>query len=701
MSSVPAVYTPPFPNNFLPNAGKGRQGAVNPVGRWGYLQGVPRRVQALSDSILARGSHSPWGMKLDSIPLWKAGLKFNGGNVCRNAAGHLYYTTAAGIAAVEPTHTSGNVADGTLNWFYYAMQEAKDSSSELFWMEKFANGTLEWRNNEAYEFPYLSLGKVIVISGGQGYAPGDSIAFSVVGAEAQLNIDPLTGAISSVTVTNCGYNTSGFLDYTLTSKGGSGAVLSLVHTCNGTFGVSGCRTRDGRARLPDVLNHPNKPDVLVVSLGSNDGTLDVTTLANAQTVAASVIEDLRYIYRTATAAGILVVAKPPPVKSNLTPPIIAFRNKVRNFIRAFARGETWANPEQVEILHYDPCPLLQDSSTPYDPIGGNGGSYGAVTVDGTHNNALGAQVCGYLLYEALLPIAGSKLVRPRESGSAFGYDLTYNPGGNLFEALPWVANTQREVNQWCSNDSGKLYRCVVAGVTAGAGGPTGTGSNIVDGGAQWTYIRQGGLSALNSGTAGVQTATGTIVYSGTNATGTTISRLAGTATGTVACTQPTYSGAGNIKGQSQKIVFTLSGGGATESWRLLISNLTLAAMGIPNSDLGVVPYSLEVDMQISGISFAMTPYIQLFSQAGILACSDGTGQYSGAPGAVGWEMMPSSGGFFPYPNNGRYVWKTPKAVLPAGVTSLNAGIFFPFNATTAATLTVEIFNLRLVREDQN
>ena len=39
-----------------------------------------------------------------------------------------------------------------------------------------------------------------------------------------------------------------------------------------------------------------------------------------------------------------------------------------------------------------------------------------------------------------------------------------------------------------TNDTGKIYYCTVAGISSAGGGPTGTGSNIVDGSCQWTYV---------------------------------------------------------------------------------------------------------------------------------------------------------------------------------------------------------------------
>lgn len=53
---------------------------------------------------------------------------------------------------------------------------------------------------------------------------------------------------------------------------------------------------------------------------------------------------------------------------------------------------------------------------------------------------------------------------------------------------PWAANTAVVVGVRCVNDDGKVYECDVAGVTAASGGPTGTGTNITDGTAQWDYV---------------------------------------------------------------------------------------------------------------------------------------------------------------------------------------------------------------------
>jgi hypothetical protein len=44
------------------------------------------------------------------------------------------------------------------------------------------------------------------------------------------------------------------------------------------------------------------------------------------------------------------------------------------------------------------------------------------------------------------------------------------------------------LTDWVTNDTGKVYLCTTSGTSAGSGGPTGTGTNITDGTAHWTFV---------------------------------------------------------------------------------------------------------------------------------------------------------------------------------------------------------------------
>lgn len=59
-------------------------------------------------------------------------------------------------------------------------------------------------------------------------------------------------------------------------------------------------------------------------------------------------------------------------------------------------------------------------------------------------------------------------------------------------AAVWQATHAYTVGDYVQNDTGpvKVYRCTTAGTSAGSGGPTGTGSGIVDGTVVWTEVEQ-------------------------------------------------------------------------------------------------------------------------------------------------------------------------------------------------------------------
>ena len=55
-------------------------------------------------------------------------------------------------------------------------------------------------------------------------------------------------------------------------------------------------------------------------------------------------------------------------------------------------------------------------------------------------------------------------------------------------APAWAVSTAYVVGAVVLNDTNKIYACTTAGTSAGAGGPTGTGTAIADGTAVWDYI---------------------------------------------------------------------------------------------------------------------------------------------------------------------------------------------------------------------
>lgn len=67
---------------------------------------------------------------------------------------------------------------------------------------------------------------------------------------------------------------------------------------------------------------------------------------------------------------------------------------------------------------------------------------------------------------------------------------TTPPNFAQYVVAAWVASTAYTVGEKATNDNGKEYIAATAGISAGAGGPTGTGAGIVDGTLVWDYVQQ-------------------------------------------------------------------------------------------------------------------------------------------------------------------------------------------------------------------
>ena len=99
---------------------------------------------------------------------------------------------------------------------------------------------------------------------------------------------------------------------------------------------------------------------------------------------------------------------------------------------------------------------------------------------------------------------GSGVVVPTEGGFAFpessaDWSTIGGSGGpapdsqwpsSTNAAVIWTPNTTVNAHAFVTNGS-NVYQCVTKGVTASSGGPTGTGSDIVDGTAHWKYLSAG------------------------------------------------------------------------------------------------------------------------------------------------------------------------------------------------------------------
>lgn len=637
---------------------------------------------SIGDSISNRASYHPVNIdyNLTKAPLWSAGATFAVGNIMHTSTNGLYYASAitTGVTgSTEPTHVTGAAVDGGVTWTYYPAFIARDATSFQRWAELYGNGNIRFDQNIGWKAPEFSTIKCYVQNGGTGYV-APTISFTPPGTTA--NLVTANGVITDVVITNSGRNATGALSTTINDVSGTGAAVTCAFNNSGYYTTSGTTSAHHLKMVGDVC--ASSADFVTVMSGTNDITLNIVSYATLPTEVAKTTANLRSMYESIKACGKEVIAITIPARTAQNAGYqLAGRNQINRFIRAFARKEVWANPNQINITIADPNPWTIDNSTVGDPQSGFN------IADGLHPATRMAQVTGYFVEKSAEVFAGPALQNyQREDGYGNGYNLTYNPYGNMYEGLIWSASTTyNNVGDFVSNDTNKVYRLsgTVPCTTAASGGPTGTGAGITDGTCTWNYVRAGGLSVLGAGTAGTNTAAGGIVFTGTPPSGTVLARQVGSAAGTVVQTVENPRSDGRA-GQRHVLTFSLGSGTATEQWRILLGNPSTTVAGIAASDFENKFYVLEVELEISNYANMYPPYISLFGQSAIFTVYDGWGANSGAVGfGSGYELLPTTHELA-WPAGKKMVLKTTPIQIPNGTTSLNSALYLNWNASGAA-----------------
>lgn len=654
-------------------------------------------INALGDSISNQGIYMPYGAGLTATyalangtycpvaPDWVSGNTYPTNGLCKNGT-RIYYNNAGGVAGATPPTGGGN-SDGTITWF--ALDPVTARSHYLAWVEMLSGGVLRWNQEQGYSGTEFGVVKFFIKAGGTGYVT------PVVNGNngLQINLTTTNGVVTGGTIVNPGFANGGFpsIASITDAGGGTGCQLVLVGAGGGTFGVGGSTTSDMIYRLPDCV--ASTVDLFVVHGGTNDvsdGTISYATI----------IANLKNMYETLMAAGKGVIAVPVlPRAYSMTSAKVALLTRVNKWIRAYCRGETWANPLGYKnIALADPTVCFADGTTSYDSIGGTAGTAdGAVTYDGLHPNNRGQQLFGHAVYLAAQTFmqGATPSYLARGAHKSDGYDPTYNPGGNLLEGLPWAASTAYVLGSRVSNDTTpvKIYYCVQAGTSAASGGPTGTGSAIADGTAQWTYAGWEQGQSVMGCTSTALTFSGTaasVVAAGVKPTGLTLNRrggsgsVAGTVTGTIE--NPWSNGQA---GQRYGLSWSLGSGDAAEVWSFDTQFKNLVNYGFLAGDLGVAQFYQEIEVELSGIANVNKLYSYIKSDAQQFNYSNGATRQSS-----GDNIIPSSG--HPLSDtiyNKPLLLRTNPIILPAAATTFSGALYIGFQAAGAAgsaTATVKI-----------
>ncbi len=651
-------------------------------------------INALGDSISNQSAYFPYGVSLTTVPVWHTSIAVTLNSLIRVGT-MVYRCTTAGTTASTgsgPTGTGSSINDGSAVWAYLPYTSAKQNTNYLYWAEAMSLGRLTWDMSDGYAGTLYGTVKVAVVSGGNNYAATDTVSIQG-GGTASITVNA-GGAITSVTVTNPGYNSAQGYSYTINTSTGSGAVLAPVICPGGTYSVPGCTTVDMVAHLPDAVSA--RADIMMVFGGTNDINNNTTSISVANSTAAAIIANLRTCYETLMNAGKKVIAVPILPRYNRSVAQIIATNAVNRWIRAYCRKESWANPNgQINIALADPTGYFADgTNAAHDPIGGigNNSTAGAMTQDGIHPSARGAYYFGYAVWQAAQQFLGTTpTYGPRNYQKTDYYDAILCPGGNLLEPLPWQASTAVIVGQLAQN-GGNIYACTAAGTTASSGGPTGTGTSITDGTAVWYYMKPTGRSVLGSGITGSATAATGISFSGALANGFGFSRLQGSASGTVTFAIENPWSNGQV-GQRQSIVFSLGSGTVGEQWAMTIHYDPYARTGILPSDLGSTKFYLEAEVEISNVVNMEGLRLQAQNDAD-------QSVYSGVWLAGSGARMAGSSEMVPYPNGGKLLLKSPVFTPTPALSTHISQLQFWFDASGSAgsaTATVKVNYLALRR----
>jgi hypothetical protein len=104
-------------------------------------------------------------------------------------------------------------------------------------------------------------------------------------------------------------------------------------------------------------------------------------------------------------------------------------------------------------------------------------------------------------------VAPGNLVATASTAKQFSAPTADGPSATITLLPSWAGTTSYSVGDRVTNAS-RCFQCVVAGTSAGSGGPTTTADSITDGGVTWRYIGEGTGAVDSTATA---TATGPIV----------------------------------------------------------------------------------------------------------------------------------------------------------------------------------------------
>ncbi|HET9570883.1 MAG TPA: T9SS type A sorting domain-containing protein [Bacteroidales bacterium] len=371
---------------------------------------------------------------------WAANTVYSAGALC-SLGGNLYSAVIAGTSAATggPTGTESAIVDGTVTWKYMTVAAITPLGTTNVTI---MDGVGQTTNGSGYVAGSLTIGQ------------GNAFAGTV----------NLTGtAVSSVTITNPG----ALMANPGVTFVGAGSTVAAAYPTYKLVGAYYKNKGAGYVTAPNVTFN--------ASAWAASTALTISSTAAVQKANGGKLYNLVSSGTTAAAGG------PTGTGTNIVEGTPWQPSTV------YAVGNQCVNGGNLYVVA-----SIANTNTSAASGGPAGTTAGIVDNDVTWNYVAVAAVWNYV---ADVPtchavVSGGKVTSIVVDNASAGY----YPNGASFASLSidapypsWVLSTAYNVGD-IRSIGGKAYTCTVAGTSAATGGPTGSGTNIVDGTVTWDYL---------------------------------------------------------------------------------------------------------------------------------------------------------------------------------------------------------------------
>lgn len=260
-----------------------------------------------------------------------------------------------------------------------------------------------------------------------------------------------------------------------TTFASSGTALAVTN--NSTFGGT-TQLGTGSTNFIQITGAASNPTVAVAGAGTNGALLLRSQGTGSINIGSATSGNALQIVAGSSAADVLQLTQPGTVGNPFTfgSAIGATSGGVKFNNMPMQISDSFTYSGTSSTLQNNPLQISQTIAG----ASGNTGQFSINQLTMTYNGFKSGQGTFGLLLRGITQ--GSSIVRTNVP-----LNVVANQAGAPGTVPAWAPTTAYSLGSLATNDTGKLYQVITAGTSAGSGGPTGTGSSIVDGTVTWTY----------------------------------------------------------------------------------------------------------------------------------------------------------------------------------------------------------------------